>query len=91
MRRGARKLVRYQSTDGVQTTMYFHLDDDPAERRDRYSADDPGVVDLEAVLATHERAVRDAVARFGATVGGPKSVIDAPHVEEELRALGYVP
>jgi arylsulfatase A-like enzyme len=90
VRRGSRKLIRYQSSDGAQASMYFHLDDDPAERHDVYRPDDPGVADLEAILATHQRAVQDAVARFGGAAAGPKSIVDAPHVEDELRALGYV-
>jgi arylsulfatase A-like enzyme len=92
VRRGSRKLIRYEDTDGTQL-LYFDLDRDPLERTDLSSEREGEAAELEALLDRYVNEAGRLRERLRAEDAGdlrPPDPVPDPEREEKLRALGYL-
>ena len=92
VRRGSRKLIRYESAEGTRL-LYFDLDRDPLELTDLSSEREREAAELEALLDRYVNEAGRLRERLRAEDGGelrPPDPVPDPEREEKLRALGYL-
>jgi arylsulfatase A-like enzyme len=92
VRRGSRKLIRYEDADGTRL-LYFDLDRDPLELTDLSREREREAAELEGLLDRYVNEAGRLREWLRAEDGGelrPPDPVPDPEREEKLRALGYL-